>query len=457
MKTENNLGTDPVGRLVVRLAIPSMLAQFVSVLYSIVDRMFIGNIPEVGDIALAGVGVAGPIVTLISAFASLIGIGGSPLLSIRMGEGDKEKAKRILANSFLMLLVISVVLTGAALVLRRPLLLWFGASETILPYGEEYMTIYVCGTVFALMATGMNQFIISQGFARVGMFSVLIGAIANLILDPIFIFGLNMGVRGAALATVLTQVLSGTCVLGFLVSDRPPLRITFGNYSIAVMKRILSVGFAPFLIIAFDNILIITINALLQKYGGPKEGDMLVTCATIVQSFMLIVTMPLGGITGGTQAILGFNYGAGRPDRILLAQKYILALSAAFTAIMFVLARCLPQYFVRLFSDNTENMELCVWAIRVFTLMIIPLAFQYTIVDGFTGMGMVKISISLSFFRKGLFFVFAFALPAFFGARAVFWTEPLSDGIAGVCSSIIYLTTIKKVLARKAKGMDCAD
>ena len=452
MKAQNHLGTDPIGRLVIRLAIPSMLAQFVSVLYSIVDRMFIGNLPGIGDTALAGVGVAGPIVTLISSFASLIGIGGAPLMSIRMGEKQEDQARQIVANSFLMLLVISAAATVAALLLKRPLLMWFGASESTFPYADAYMTIYVCGTVFALMATGMNQFIISQGYAKTGMFSVLIGAAANLILDPLFMFGLDMGVEGAAIATVISQILSCAFVLGFLFSKKPPIRITFGGYSPEIMKRILAIGFAPFMIIAFDSILIITLNTVLQTYGGAENGDLYVTCATIVQSFMLIVTMPLGGITGGTQAILGFNYGAGQPERIKQAQRYILALSVLFTTVMFLAARLVPQYFVRLFSSNAENMELCVWAIQVFTLAIIPLAFQYMIVDGFTGMGMVKISIPLSFFRKGIFFLFVFGLPAIWGARAVFWTEPLSDLIAGVVSSVVYLKVINKALSIKTQG-----
>ena len=452
MKAQNNLGTDPIGRLVIRLAVPSMLAQFVSVLYSIVDRMFIGNLPEIGDTALAGVGVAGPIVTLLSSFASLIGIGGAPLMSIRMGEKQEDKAREIVANSFIMLLVISAVLTVAALLLKRPLLMWFGASGSTFPYADAYMTIYVCGTVFALMSTGMNQFIISQGYAKTGMFSVLIGAAANIILDPLFMFGLDMGVEGAAIATVLSQVLSCAFVLGFLFSKKPPIRITFGGYRADIMKRILAIGFAPFMIIAFDSILIITLNTVLQTYGGAEYGDMYVTCATIVQSFMLIVTMPLGGITGGTQAILGFNYGAGQPDRIKKAQKYILALSVIFTTVMFLAARLVPQYFVRLFSSNMENMELCVWAIQVFTLAVIPLAFQYTIVDGFTGMGMVKISIPLSFFRKGIFFLFVFGLPAIWGAKAVFWTEPLSDLIAGIVSSAVYLKVINRALHIQNKG-----
>ena len=263
---ENNLDTDQIKELVWRLAFPSMLAQFVSVFYSIVDRMYIGNIAEIGDLALAGVGICGPIVTMISSVAFWVGIGGSPLLSIRLGQKNETKAKEILANCFLLLSVMSVVITILSLALKNQLLIWFGASPAVFPYADEYITIYLMGTVFALLSTGMNQFIICQGFAKVGMKSVLLGAV--------------------------------------------------GGYDFKVMGQVLLLGLTPFLIIAFDNILIISLNATIQKYGGAGQGDMLLTCNTILQSFMLIVTMPLSGITGGTQTILGYNYGAKRPDRI---------------------------------------------------------------------------------------------------------------------------------------------
>ena len=264
MKIENDLGKDDIKRLVIRIAIPSMLAQFVNVLYSVVDRMYIGNIAEIGEKALAGVGVCGPIVTMISAFASLVGIGGSPLMSIKMGEGSEKEAKKILANSFLMLAVISVITTAGALLLKNNLLMWFGASETIFPYANQYITIYLLGTIFALMAVGMNQFIICQGFAKVGMKSVTLGAIINIILDPVFIFVLEMGVRGAALATVLSQMASCAFVLLFLFSKKVPIRISFGGYEWRIIRKITVLGMTPFLIIAFDNVLIITLNAALQ-------------------------------------------------------------------------------------------------------------------------------------------------------------------------------------------------
>ena len=448
MKLENNLGEDPIGKLVMRLAIPSMFAQFVSVLYSIVDRMFIGNIKEIGEVALAGVGVCGPIVTLLSSFAALIGIGGAPLMSMKMGAKDEKGAEKILANCFLMLLVISGVLMAVAFLLKEQMLWWFGAGERTFSYANEYITIYLMGTVFAILTVGMNQFIICQGFAKVGMISVLIGAVCNIILDPICIFVFHMGVKGGAFATILSQMASCIFVLQFLFSKKVPIRITFGGYHKNIMKRVLTLGFTPFIIIAFDNILIISLNAILQKYGGVK-GDMLLTCGTIVQSFMLLVTMPVGGITGGTQAILAYNYGAGNTERIKKAEKYIAAYALVFTGILFLAAQIIPEYFVKIFTQNETYISLTVWAIRVYTLGIIPLALQYTIVDGFTGMGIANLAISLSFFRKGLYFLGIFLIPVFFPIENVFFTEPITDIISAMVSTIIYFSFIGKILRKR--------
>lgn len=448
MKLENNLGEDPIGKLVMRLAIPSMFAQFVSVLYSIVDRMFIGNIKEIGEVALAGVGVCGPIVTLLSSFAALLGIGGAPLMSMKMGAKDEKGAEKILANCFLMLLVISGVLMVVAFLLKEKMLWWFGAGERTFSYANEYITIYLMGTVFALLTVGMNQFIICQGFAKIGMISVLIGAVCNIILDPICIFVFHMGVKGGAFATILSQMASCIFVLQFLFSKKVPIRITFGGYHKNIMKRVLTLGFTPFIIIAFDNILIISLNAILQKYGGVR-GDMLLTCGTIVQSFMLLVTMPLGGITGGTQAILAYNYGAGNAERIKKAEKYIAAYALVFTGILFLTAQIIPQYFVKIFTQNEAYISLTVWAIKVYTLGIIPLALQYTIVDGFTGMGIANLAISLSFFRKGLYFLGIFLIPVFFPIENVFFTEPITDIISAIVSTIVYFSFIGKILRKR--------
>ena len=427
MKLENDLDTDDIRRLVLRLALPSMLAQFVSVFYSIVDRMYIGNIPKIGEVALAGVGICGPIVTLVSSFAILVGVGGAPLMSIRLGQKNEKGAEQILANFFLMLW-------------------WFGAGETTFPYALSYMTIYLCGTFFALMTTGMNQFIICQGFAKVGMKAVMIGAVANIVLDPIFIFGLHLDVRGAALATVLSQMCSCLYVLRFLFGKKVPIRITFHGYDPKLMLQVAKVGFSPFVIIALDNVLIISQNMVIQRLGGPGQGDTILTCAAIVQSFMLIITMPLGGITSGTQTILGYNYGAKRPDRIWKAEQWIVTCALVFNTVMFLAAQCVPEIFVRIFTRNEEYVALSAWAIRMSTLGVIPLAVQYTIVDGFTGMGIAKVAITLSLFRKSIYFLSVVLIPLLTGVTNVFFAETVSDFAGPVFSIILFLLVFKKVV-----------
>ena len=286
MNSAADLGKAPVSSLVLRLAIPAMIAQFVNVLYSIIDRMYIGHIPAIGPDALAGVGVCGPIVTLLSSFGTLVGIGGSILFGIRLGEKNIPKARQILSNAFLMLTCFSLVLTAAFLLLKDQLLMWFGASSVTFAYADTYLTIYTAGTFFALMATGLNYFINSQGFPLAGMATVLIGAVFNILLDPLFIFVFHMDVAGAAIATVISQMASCAFALSFLFSKKVKVRITFGGYSRRLMGRILYLGMSPFLILATDSVLLIVMNTVLQTYGGPSQGDMLITCATIVQSYM---------------------------------------------------------------------------------------------------------------------------------------------------------------------------
>lgn len=443
---QNDLGSDPIRPLVWRIAFPSMLAQFVSVLYSIVDRIYISNIPLTGETALAGVGVCGPVVTMLGAFAFLVGVGGAPLMSINMGAGRPDEARRILSNSFLVLCVCAVVLTAVVFPLQRPMLMFFGASEVTYPYAEEYFSIYLCGTVFNLLSLGMNQFIISQGLAKKGMFSVVLGAALNIALDPLFIFAFDMGVAGAAVATVLSQLASCVYVLCVLFGRSVQVRIGFGGYSLKLIGRILITGISPFLIIFVDSVMIISMNAVLQSYGGAELGDRLITCATIAQSFMLVVTMPLGGISGGTQTILAFNYGAHRRGRILQAEKHIALLCVGYTALMFALARLGGGLFVRLFTTEPELAAEALDAIRICTLAVIPLGIQYAIVDGFTGMAQVKLALPLSAFRKVVYFAALFWLPAAFGARAVFYAEPVSDVLGPIASVIIYAVFIKKIL-----------
>ena len=451
MSHTTDLGKDRIPILVLKLAIPSMIAQFVTVLYSIIDRMFIGNIPKIGDAALAGVGVCGPIVTLLTSFGTLIGLGGSILMAMRMGAGRKKQAESILAHSFALLVVFSAVLTVLFLVSKRYLLNWFGASPATFPYADSYLTIYTAGTFFALLAIGLNYFITCQGFPAIGMITVLIGAVTNIILDPVFIFVLDMKVAGAAIATVIAQFASCAFAFCFLTGKKIPIKITRlrkKGISPLIVKKLLNLRF-PFLILATDSVIIIVLNTVLQKYGGPKEGDILITCATIVQSYMMLITGPMLGISSGTQAILSYNYGARNIKRVKKAEKYVLILCLCFTTLMFLLSRIVPEYFIRIFTKDTLQLQLCTWGIGVFTLMIIPLSFQYVFVDGFTALGRSKTALVLSLWRKGDYMLFTIVLPIFFGAKSAFYAQPLADGIGAVMSTIAFLLIFRKHLEKR--------
>lgn len=454
MRKENNLRTDGMWGLVLRLAIPAMLAQFVNVLYSIVDRIFIGNIPEIGAAALAGVGICGPIVTLITSFSIWVGIGGSPLMSIRMGEDDIREARRIMANCFFMMILMGITITVFVILFKQPLLMLFGASEATFPYANTYMTIYAVGSIFAIVSMGMNVFIICQGYSKMAMFSVIAGAVTNIVLDPVFIFGFDLGVAGAAIATVIAQMVSCAFVLLFLFSSRPPVRITFGEYDPRLMVRVLVVGLSPFVITALDSVLIIAMNMVLQYYGGAGYGDQLVTCHTIAQSFFLMVTLPMAGMTGSTQPILGFNYGAGQMERVKDGQKKTLIVCVVFTTIMMVVAYTISPYFVRLFTNDAFYMELSVKIIKILTVMVIPLAAQYTIVDGFTGLSAVKYAITLSVFRKALYFASMIVFPLFWGIENVFYAEPIVDFISAAVSVFVYFKCINGILQKRVKKIE---
>lgn len=452
MKKTTDLGKDKVPLLVLKLAVPSMIAQFVNVLYSTVDRMFIGNIPRIGDEALAGVGVCGPIVTLLTSFGTLIGLGGSILMAMRMGAGRKKQAENILAHSFVLLVLFSALLTFFFLLIKGHLLNWFGASDTTFPYADSYMTIYTAGTFFALMAVGLNYFITCQGFPGIGMLTVIIGALTNILLDPVFIFGFHMNVAGAAIATVIAQFVSCAFAFRFLTGKKIPVKITLlrkKNFSPMIVQRILELGISPFLILATDSVILIVLNTVLQTYGGPEEGDLLITCATIVQSYMMLITGPMLGISSGTQAILSYNYGAKNIDRVKSAEKYILLLCLCFTTLMFLVSRTVPEYFIRIFTRDPGQTDLCIWGIHVFTLMIIPLSFQYVFVDGFTALGRSRTALFLSVFRKGDYILFTIVLPIFWGARSAFYAQPLADGISAIMSSVAFLLIFRKHLEKR--------
>lgn len=419
------LGTEKIWKLVLQLAIPAMLAQFVNVAYSIVDRIYIGNIPEIGGNALAGVGVCGPIVTLISSFAYLVGLGGAPLMAIRLGEGEEKRARDILSTGFLLLVILSVILTAAVFFSKELLLGWFGASTPeLFSYAEEYLTWYVFGTLFAILAAGLNSYIVAQGCAKLGMTASLIGAAANIALDPVFIFTLDMGVAGAAIATVLSQVLSAAFSVLVLMSKNRAVRLRINGFSGKIARKILTLGISPFLIIATDSVMLLALNGVLQRYGG-ENGDLYITAATIMLSFMQVITMPLGGISSGTQPILSYNYGACRMKRIKEGEKWILFLAILFTFVMFLAAQFFSEPFVSVFTRDEALQALSVRFIRVYTLAIIPLSFQYVFVDGLTALGIAPIAITLSLFRKLVVMLsLTFLLPMYFGAEAALYAEP---------------------------------
>ena len=449
---EHDFSKGSVAGIILRLALPLIVAQFINVLYNIVDRIYIGRIPGASSAALTGVGVAFPVITAITAFSNLVGTGGPPLCSIARGKGDEERAEGIMGTSFTITLITGGILILVGMAVKEPLLYALGASDATFGYADDYISIYLLGTVFVMISLSMNGFINCQGFARTGMFTVLIGAVINIVLDPVFIFGFHMNVAGAAIATVIAQFVSCAFAFRFLIGKRIPVKITLlrkKNFSPVIVQRILALGVSPFLILATDSVILIVLNTVLQTYGGPEEGDLLITCATIVQSYMMLITGPMLGISSGTQAILSYNYGAKNIDRVKSAEKYILLLCLCFTTIMFLVSRTIPEYFIRIFTRDPGQTDLCVWGIQVFTLMIIPLSFQYVFVDGFTALGRSRTALFLSVFRKGDYMLFTMVLPIFFGARSAFYAQPLADGIGAVMSSIAFLLIFKKHLEKR--------
>lgn len=445
-KHENNFEQDPVFSLILRVALPAMFAQLVNVLYSIVDRVYIGNIPKIGTLALAGAGVCAPIVSLLSSFAALIGIGGSILFSMRLGQKNQKKASQILGNCFSVLTVFSAVLTFLFLLSKGALLTWFGASGEIWPYANTYLTIYTCGTFFVLLGFGLNYFISAQGYPLLGMATTLTGAVLNILLDPLFIFTFDMGIAGAAVATVLAQLASCIFVLTVLFRRRMPVPLRPIRPNLHLTMRICALGFSPFLILATDSVIIIAMNAMLQYHGGPEQGDMLITCATIAQSYLMLITSPMLGITGGSQPVISFNYGANRPDRIRQIIRCVLLLCIGFTTFMFLLSWFLPGAFVRIFTSDPACLEQSIQAIRIFTLMIIPLSFQYTFVDSLTALGQTKAALSLSLFRKSLYFGSVCLLPFAFGAMSAFYAETIADLTSSCVSTFVFLHIARKLL-----------
>ena len=438
LSTTHLLEQHTVRHLVLRLGIPAMFGQFFNILYSIVDRIFVGQIPETGGIALAAIGICAPALTAITAFAYMVGIGGASAMSISLGQKEPERARAFLGNALLLLLGISAAITVLLLLFRQPVLYLLGCSDAMFPYAQSYFTIYLCGTVASLCSIGLNQFLLAQGYARQGMVSVVIGAGANLLLDPLLIFGLDMGVAGAAVATVTAQTCMALYVIFQLRRPDMPVRLGLHPWQSALCRRIVTIGSMSFLITILDNLIIILLNIVLRKYGGVVQGDRLITCATVVQSFLTIVFCPAQGITTGCGTIFSYHYGAQNFPKIRQAFAYMFALCALYIGLMQLSVQLYPQVFAGLFLQDSSLHALAASALRLYTFALIGVAVQYALVDGLTAMGLIRYALPLSVFRKLVYLVCIFALPHWLDIQYIFLAGTISDAIGASFSLLLF-------------------
>ncbi len=446
--SRNRLGTEPIGKLLFKLAAPAILAQIINALYNIVDRMYIGNIEGIGKLALTGVGLTFPVIILIAAFSILVGMGGAPIAAIKMGEKNNQAAEKIMGNCLTLLLFFSVILTAFFLIFKRPLLYMFGASDSTIGYADDYLTIYVTGTIFVQLALGMNCFITTQGFSTVGMLSVLIGAVLNIALDPVFIFAFGMGVKGAAIATVFSQGCSALFVLTFLFSRRSHLRFRLPNLRIdfKLIGPVLALGLSPFIMQATESLVNITLNASLQYYGG----DLYVGAMTIIGSVMQVVLMPMQGLTQGAQPIISYNFGAGQFDRVKRTFRLLLTSCLIFSVTVCALILIFPQLVVRIFNSDPELVNITCTCMRIYAAGIWAMGAQTACQQSFVAIGQAKISIFLALLRKIILLIpLALILPPFMGTSGVFIAEPIADIGAATTTTIMFAVFFKRYLMRK--------
>ncbi len=448
MDNKDFLGKEPVGKLLMRLALPTIAAQIINVLYNIVDRIYIGHIPEVGALALTGVGVCLPLIMIVSAFAALVGSGGSPRASIFMGRKDNDMAEKILGNCFALQVIISVVLTFVLFTSNRGMLLSFGASEKTIEYAVDYMNIYAAGTIFVQLTLGMNTFITTQGFAKTGMLSVLIGAVTNIILDPIFIFGFNMGVRGAALATVLSQAASCIWVLSFLFGKKTILKIKKCN--IRLQKNIIipcvGLGLSVFIMQASESVISVCFNSSLLKYGG----DIAVGAMTILTSVMQFAMLPLQGLGQGAQPIISYNYGAKNADRVKATYWLLLKLSVAYAMLLWASVMLFPKIFAGMFTSDAALIDFTGNALRIYMACLGIFGIQMACQLTFTSLGKAKASIAVAVMRKFILLIpLIYIMPNIFTAdktTAVYMAEPIADFFAVVFTIFLFRHQYKKIM-----------
>ena len=449
---EVDLGKEPIGRLLLVLAIPTIASQVINALYNMVDRMYIGHIPEIGAAALTGVGVSFPIIMIVSAFAALVGMGGAPQASIAMGRKDHDKAEKILGNCFTSLAVVAVILTIIVLVFKTPLLYLFGASSNTISYAEDYIEIYAVGTIFVQMTLGLNMFISAQGFSMISMLTVVIGAVTNIILNPVFIFGFHMGVQGAAVATVLSQALSAVWAVKFLTGKSTVLHLKKKCMKIEwkVMAPCVALGVAPFIMQSTESVLVLCFNSSLLKYGG----DMAVGAMTILSSIMQFAMLPLQGLTQGGQPIISYNYGARNVERVKKGFKLLLIACLCYSTLMWAAAQLVPQLLVMIFTNDPQLMKLAVWALRIYMAGVLLMGAQVACQQTFIAFGNAKISTFLAIFRKIIVLIpMIYILPVFMKDKVlgVFMAEPIADTIAVCTTCVMFFVSFKKLIKEMKK------
>lgn len=453
MAIQNDFSQGSVVKNIMGLAVPMTLAQLINVLYNVVDRIYIGHIPEHATLSLTGLGVCLPVITIVIAFANLFGMGGAPLCSIERGKGNEAEAESIMGNSFTLMILFGILLTVLGLIFERPLLYLFGASDATYPYAKSYMTIYLLGSVFVMTGLGMNAFVNSQGFGKVGMMTVLLGAVTNIILDPIFIFVFDMDVQGAALATVISQFLSAAWILKFLTGDKAILKLKVSTMRLKkkCVIKIVSMGLSSFTAGFTNSLVAVVCNATLQGWGG----DLYVGVMTVLHSVREIAENIVKGVTNGSQPVMGFNYGAGKYDRVKSCIKFVSAVAISFTVFAWALVSLFPEFFIRIFNHDEELIAAAIPAIRIYFFGFFMMSLQFSGQATFVGLGKAKQATFFSIFRKLIIVVpLTLLLPYVggLGPMGVFMAEPLSNFIGGAACYGTMLFTMWPELSGKKKG-----
>ena len=443
-----------ISKTVLKLSIPLVLSQLINVLYNIVDRIYIGNMKDVGETALAGVGITFPIILIVSAFAALVGFGGGPIFSIKLGEGKQDEAKNTMMNSFVMLIVVGIILTFALLIFAEPLLYLFGATDEIITYAKDYLTIYALGTVSVMLTLGLSSYITAQGNSIVAMTVVIIGAVANIILDPIFMFGFNMGVKGAALATIVSQTLSAIFAICFLLSKRSIVKLDFNFKKFRLNKKIVlsivALGVSPFIMQATESAVQIVFNIQITKFGGADYKTYL-NLMTIMLSIMQFMVLPIMGFAQGASPIISYNYGAKRVDRVKSTFKFLLIISFAYSLIFYLFLLITPTTFVSIFNNDPKLLAIAPKTVRVFFLGMSIMGIQIACQNTFMALGQSLISLILASLRKVILLIpLTLILPGLYGVNGVFYAEPIADIIAVFVTLIMFLLLFNRILKRKA-------